>query len=93
MGIRLSLGANPGNIVLMVLGQSLRIAAVGIVAGVLAAAGLSRYLQSLLYGTSPLDHLTFAVVVAFILAVSFVASYLPARRAARVDPATTLRYE
>jgi len=93
MGIRLSLGAEPRNIVEMILRQSLRIAATGIGAGAFAAVLFSRYLQSLLYRTSPLDSSTFGAAIAFLLAVSVLASYLPARRAARVDPVSTLRCE
>ena len=93
MGIRLSLGAQPGKLVCMILRQSVKITAIGVIAGVLVAIWLSRYLQSLLYRTSPLDAATFTASVSFLFLVSMAAAYAPARKAAQVDPASTLRCE
>jgi predicted permease len=93
MGIRLSLGAEPSNLLRMILLQSLRIAAIGVVAGALAAMWLSRYLQNLLYRTAPLDAATFGASISFLLIISVAAAYFPARKAAKVDPASTLRCE
>ena len=68
-------------------------AVVGVVIGIGAAAGLSRFLGSLLYGVEPLDELTFALVAAAMLVTTFLASYLPAARAARLNPTAALRCE
>jgi ABC-type lipoprotein release transport system permease subunit len=67
--------------------------AVGVIGGVAMSVGVARAIESMLYGTSPLDRATFAVVVAVIAASALVACVLPARRAAAVDPAITLRAE
>jgi ABC-type antimicrobial peptide transport system permease subunit len=75
----------------MVAWQGFRLAAIGLVVGVVAATGLTRLLGSLLYGTSPNDPLTFAAVTALLAGVAFVASWLPALRASRLDPARTLQ--
>ncbi len=93
MGIRMALGAENGDIMRMVVGQGLRLVIVGLAVGVLAALGVTRFLSSLLYGVRPTDPLTFAVVSLLFTTVGFLASYLPARRAMRVDPVTALKHE
>jgi ABC-type antimicrobial peptide transport system permease subunit len=90
-GVRLALGAEPGDVRRMMIGQGVRLAAIGIVIGLAGAAGVTRLIRSLLYDVTPTDPLSFAAVVALMLAVAATASYLPARRATKVDPMTALR--
>jgi ABC-type antimicrobial peptide transport system permease subunit len=89
----MALGARTEDIGRMVLGRSLTITLLGIVAGVLGAWFLTRYIASLLYGVDPLDPVTFGSVIATLLAVASLAAYLPARRATRIDPLDALRHE
>jgi ABC-type antimicrobial peptide transport system permease subunit len=93
MGIRLALGARPADLVALVLRQGLRLSLAGVAAGLAAAAILTRFLESQLYGTRAGDPVPFAVAAASLLAVALLASGLPARRAARVDPIAALRSE
>jgi predicted permease len=93
IGVRMALGARRLDILQLVLRGAGKLALIGIVAGLLAALGLTRLMANLLYGVGPGDPLTFIVVPAILLSVALLASYLPARRATRVDPMTSLRYE
>jgi putative ABC transport system permease protein len=93
IGVRMALGARGGDVLRLVLGQGLRVTAIGIVFGVAGALGLTRFLRSLLYEVQSTDPPTFAAVLLLLVVVSVAASYLPARRAARVDPMVALRYE
>jgi predicted permease len=93
LGVRMALGARRGDVFRLVLGQGLRVTAAGIVFGVAGALGLTRFLQTLLYEVRPTDPPTFAAVLLLLVSVSVAASYLPARRAMRVDPMVALRYE
>jgi predicted permease len=93
IGIRLALGAMTSNVRNLVLGQALRLAVWGIAIGLSAAASLTRLLRSFLLGVSPLDPLTFAGVAIFLCAIAAAAAYVPAMRAARLDPIVTLRSE
>jgi ABC-type antimicrobial peptide transport system permease subunit len=93
MAIRLALGAQRGNILRMVLGQGLRLAAAGAGAGLVGALIVSHLMAGLLYGVSPTDLPTFVAVTMVLGAVALAASYLPALRAMRLDPNTTLRSE
>jgi ABC-type antimicrobial peptide transport system permease subunit len=91
IGIRLALGAERRTILGSVFREGLALGAGGIAIGVLGAVLLSRVLQTLLYGVTPLDPLTFAAVPAVLAAITALASFTPARRAASVDPVVTLR--
>jgi ABC-type antimicrobial peptide transport system permease subunit len=89
----MALGAQRAAVLRMILGFGARLTTAGLVLGVLAALGVTRFLTFLLYGISPLDPLTFALVIALLLAVSLAAAALPARRAAAVEPVAAFREE
>jgi predicted permease len=91
IGVRLALGAAPAQVLRSVVGRGVAISAAGLVVGALAAVGLTRLLVSLLFQTRPLDPLTFAAVAVVLLLVAIAASYLPARRAARISPMESMR--
>ncbi|HBL25839.1 MAG TPA: ABC transporter permease, partial [Acidobacteria bacterium] len=93
IGVRMALGAAPGEVRREVLGEALRLTGVGLVAGGLGALLLSRTLAGLLYGVQPVDPWTFAAVACLLAAVALVAGWVPARRAMRVDPQVALRNE
>ncbi|HXX22713.1 MAG TPA: ABC transporter permease [Terriglobia bacterium] len=93
IGIRMALGAQRGNVLSMVVGEALVLALIGAGLGLAGAWGLTRLLSSLLYNVRPTDPLTFALVPLLLVGVSAFASYIPARRATRVDPIVALRYE
>ena len=92
-GIRMALGAQPGDVRGMVVKQAVRTGVIGIAIGLAAAPIATRVLSSLLFGVSPNDPVTFAAVAATLVVVLLVAAYLPARRATRVDPMLALRTE
>jgi putative ABC transport system permease protein len=93
IGVRLALGAQPGQLQRMVLRQGMTVALVGIVVGVGLAAVVARAMQSIVFGISTRDPITFVLVVLALAAVSAIATYFPARRAAAVDPLEALRQE
>ncbi len=93
IGIRLALGAEPGELKKMFVRHGFTLAAVGTAIGLLSAAGLMRLMKSLLFGISPLDPLTYAAVPLVLVAAAVLASYVPARRAAAVDPVEALKSE
>jgi predicted permease len=93
IGIRMTLGASRESVLKLVLGQALRPVAVGAALGIGGAAAAAQILTSLLFGISPLDPLAYVVAPLSLLAVSLLAAYIPARRAARLNPMITLRYE
>ncbi|HEU5451007.1 MAG TPA: ADOP family duplicated permease [Terriglobales bacterium] len=93
MGVRIAIGAQTGDVVSLVLRGALRIAAVGIFMGALAAVGVSSTLTSILYGTAPLDARSYLAAALLLLAVTGAAGYLPARAASQVDPMEALRTE
>jgi predicted permease len=91
IGIRVALGAPENAVLRLIIGQGVRLALVGLAIGTAAALALSRLMSSLLYGVTPRDPLTFVGVALVLAAVALLASYLPARRATRVDPIVALR--
>jgi putative ABC transport system permease protein len=93
IGVRIALGARPADVRRMVVRQASQVAGIGLGAGLLGALALSRLMGSLLYGVRPFDPLTYFSVAAIIAGVVLLASYLPARRAAGIDPVTALRAE
>jgi putative ABC transport system permease protein len=93
IGIRMALGAGHQDVIRMILLQGARIASAGLIIGIFAAFGLTRYLTTLLFTVSPGDPSTFAMVALVLALVALLACYIPARRALRVDPMTALRYE
>jgi len=93
LGVRMSLGARPKDVLALVLGEGARLSALGIAIGVILAAGVARTFESFLFGVEKLDPLTLATVVAVAAVTGLLATYLPARRASRIDPIRTLRQE
>jgi putative ABC transport system permease protein len=93
MGVRMALGARPSILLRMIMSEGLALAAVGILAGVLAALGLARLIAGLLFGIEAYDPVTFVSVAAVLAAVSLIATYVPARRATRVDAIVALKCE
>jgi predicted permease len=93
LGIRMALGAHRGTVRMMVIRQGAILAGIGILIGLGAATGASRLLRGLLYGISPIDPFSFAVVPLVLAAAALLASWLPARRATQIDPIEALRYE
>ena len=93
MGIRLAYGAQPGDLIRLVVGQGMRLTLIGLVLGVGAALALTRVVQGVLFGVSATDPLTFLLIPPILGCVALVACWLPARRATRMNPLAALRYE
>jgi putative ABC transport system permease protein len=93
IGVRIALGARRGDVLRLVLGQGSRMAALGVVVGIVASLAISRLMSSLLFGIGATDPLTFAGVALLVSLIALGASYIPARRAMRIDPVKALRYE
>ncbi|HEU0368965.1 MAG TPA: FtsX-like permease family protein, partial [Candidatus Acidoferrum sp.] len=93
IGVRIALGATRANILRLVLAQGARVTAIGVALGIAGSLALTRAIRSLLFGLSPADPATFVAVALLLIAVALLACYLPARRAAKVDPNVALRYE
>jgi putative ABC transport system permease protein len=92
-GIRMAMGAEAGDVLGLVLGQGMRLAALGVAAGAIGALALTRLIRGLLFGVSSFDPLTFLAMAALLVAVMAIACIVPARRATKVDPLIALRYE
>jgi ABC-type antimicrobial peptide transport system permease subunit len=93
MGMRVALGAEPLDVLRLIILQAAKLVLAGELLGILAALGATRLLAGLLFGVSSIDPVTFAGVALLLGAVAIVACYVPARRAMRVDPIVALRYE
>jgi ABC-type antimicrobial peptide transport system permease subunit len=93
IGVRMTLGAQPSAILRMILSQSLLLAAAGVAIGALGALALTGLFRSLLFQVAPTDPITFIVVALVLIACALLASFLPARRAASIDPIVALRNE
>ena len=91
IGVRMALGASRRSVLGLIVGQGMRLAAIGGLVGLAAAAGVTRFLRSFLFGVTPLDPYVFAGLLLVLATVTLLASYLPARRALGIDPAAALR--
>jgi predicted permease len=93
IGVRMAVGAEPRDVLRLVLGRALRIVGLGVIVGLAGAVGVTRVLQRFLFGVTPTDPLAFTVVTLLLVAVGLIAAWLPARRATRIDPTAALRAE
>jgi putative ABC transport system permease protein len=93
IGIRMALGAEAPHVLRLVLAEAISVTAMGLVTGIVAACILTRLMASMLFGVQPTDITTFAAVAIVLALVALAASYIPSRRATKVDPIMALRYE
>ena len=93
IGVRVAIGASPGDVVRMIVVEGIRLGIAGAILGIAGALALTRFLKGMLYGVTPTDPLIFAELTVLLLAVTALAAYVPARRAAFADPSSALRSE
>jgi putative ABC transport system permease protein len=93
IGIRMAIGARPRDVFKMVLGQGMKLAIIGVVIGLVGAFLLTRLMETMLFGVAPTDKLTFGTISLMLITVALLACYLPGRRATKVEPTVSLRYE
>jgi len=93
IGLRMALGAQRGNVLRLIIGEAMRVALCGVILGLAGALSLTRFLETMLYGVPSTDLLTFVGVSLMLTGVALFAGYLPARRAAKVEPMVALRHE
>jgi putative ABC transport system permease protein len=93
IGVRMALGAERSDVLKVVVGQGVRAVLIGAGIGVAASLGVTRFFESMLFGVKPTDLVTFVAVSLVLLVVAWLACYIPARRASKVDPMVALRYE
>jgi putative ABC transport system permease protein len=93
IGLRIAIGAQPANVLRMIVGDGLRLATIGVVLGIAAALGLARVIETMLFDVTPFDAASYGATAVVLLAVAALACYVPARRAMRVDPLVALRQE
>jgi putative ABC transport system permease protein len=93
IGIRMAIGARPRDVFAMILGHGMKLAVIGVVIGLALAFALTRLMATMLFGVAPTDVTTFTVISALLISVALLACYLPGRRATKVEPTISLRYE
>lgn len=93
IGIRMALGAQSSDVIKLVMGEGLLLILIGVTLGILTALGLTRLMRTILFGISPIDPFAFISAPLILIALALLASYIPARRASRIDPLRTLRVE
>ena len=93
IGIRMAIGARPRDVFRMILGQGMKLALIGVAIGLLLAFALTRLMATMLFGVEPTDVPTFAAISILLISVAVLACYLPGRRATKVEPTISLRYE